>query len=232
MGHLDPARTTTNLVSLALITSHLENKNEEEESDPRTRAQRTRAKTLSLVTRSLEWIWDLERLWFFWIVSCIDCTSSSIEWDVWKAWMLGVVVVGSIYSPQPPHSRWGGCLSMGAPYTVWCASQVTQPLGFWRFWSLQCWLHVAPDSPVRHRTGIVHYPVCLWRLLWLLHALFTLLQTTVAMDSRYPAGTPDSPVAHRTVRWIIAERRLRNPKVKSSDCMASGAPDTVRWHTG
>jgi hypothetical protein len=27
-----------------LITSHLENKNEEEESDPRTRAQRTRAK--------------------------------------------------------------------------------------------------------------------------------------------------------------------------------------------
>jgi hypothetical protein len=29
--------------------------------------------------------------------------------------MLGVVVVGGIYSPQPPHSRWGGCLSMGAP---------------------------------------------------------------------------------------------------------------------
>jgi hypothetical protein len=22
---------------------------------------------------------------------------------------------GGIYSPQPPHSRWGGCLSMGAP---------------------------------------------------------------------------------------------------------------------
>jgi hypothetical protein len=33
-GHLDLARTTTNLVSLALITSHLENKNEEEESQP------------------------------------------------------------------------------------------------------------------------------------------------------------------------------------------------------
>jgi hypothetical protein len=31
-------------VSLALVTSHLENKNEEEQSDPRTRAQRTRAK--------------------------------------------------------------------------------------------------------------------------------------------------------------------------------------------
>jgi hypothetical protein len=43
-GHLDPIRTTTQLVSLALITSHLKNKNEEEESDPRTRAQRTLAK--------------------------------------------------------------------------------------------------------------------------------------------------------------------------------------------
>jgi hypothetical protein len=37
-----------------LITSHLKNKKEEEESDPRTRAQRTRAKTLSLVTSCLE----------------------------------------------------------------------------------------------------------------------------------------------------------------------------------
>jgi hypothetical protein len=32
------------------------------------------------------------------------------------------------------------------------------------------------------------------------HALFTLLQTTVALDSRCSAGTPDSPVAHRMVR--------------------------------
>jgi hypothetical protein len=23
--------------------------------------------------------------------------------------------LGGIYSPQPPHSFWGGCLSMGAP---------------------------------------------------------------------------------------------------------------------
>jgi hypothetical protein len=43
-GHLDPTRTTTQLVSLTWITSHLKSKNEEEESDPRTRAQRTRTK--------------------------------------------------------------------------------------------------------------------------------------------------------------------------------------------
>jgi hypothetical protein len=29
--------------------------------------------------------------------------------------MLGVVVVGGIYSPQPPKDRWGRMLSMGAP---------------------------------------------------------------------------------------------------------------------
>jgi hypothetical protein len=44
--------------------------------------------------------------------------------------MLGVVVVGGIYSPQPPSNRWGRLLAMGAP-----------------------------DSPVRHRTGPVHCPV-------------------------------------------------------------------------
>jgi hypothetical protein len=49
---------------------------------------------------------------------------------------------------------------------------------------------------------------------------------------RCSAGSPDSPVAHRTVRWIIAEVRLGNPKVKSFKSILPGAPDTVRWHTG
>jgi hypothetical protein len=44
--------------------------------------------------------------------------------------MLGVVVVGGIYSLQPPNGRWEWLLSMGTP-----------------------------DSPVRHRTGTVGCPV-------------------------------------------------------------------------
>jgi hypothetical protein len=44
--------------------------------------------------------------------------------------MLGVVVVGGIYSPQLPSGCWGKLLAMGAP-----------------------------DSPVRHRTGTVGCPV-------------------------------------------------------------------------
>jgi hypothetical protein len=67
--------------------------------------------------------------------------------------MLGVEVVGGIYSPQPPKDRWGWLLSMGAPEgplglaavdgrtgqsgappdTVRCVSHVTQPLGFESF---------------------------------------------------------------------------------------------------
>jgi hypothetical protein len=49
-------------VSLALLTKHLGTRMRKEESDPRTRAQRTRAKLSLLVTRCLECIWDLERL--------------------------------------------------------------------------------------------------------------------------------------------------------------------------
>jgi hypothetical protein len=39
-------------------------------------------------------------------------------------------MVGGIYSPQPPRNCWGRLLGMGAP-----------------------------DSPVRHQTGPIHYPV-------------------------------------------------------------------------
>jgi hypothetical protein len=58
---------------------------------------------------------------------------------------------------------------------------------------------------------------------------------TVAVDrcagSRYSVGTPDSPVAHRTVQRIIAERAGENPRVASSLLYGPGAPNIVRWHT-
>jgi hypothetical protein len=55
----------------------------------------------------------------------------------------------------------------------------------------------------------------------------------LALCSRYSAGTPDSPVLHWTVRWIIAERLLEFPKVASSELgslvhrtLSGGAPDS------
>jgi hypothetical protein len=34
---------------------------------------------------------------------------------VWNAWIVGVVVVGGIHSPQQSNNRWEWLLSMGAP---------------------------------------------------------------------------------------------------------------------
>jgi hypothetical protein len=61
-GHLDPLQGPPQLGVSCFDYKCLENKNGEGKSDLRTRAQTTRAKTLSLVTICLEWIWDLERL--------------------------------------------------------------------------------------------------------------------------------------------------------------------------
>jgi hypothetical protein len=65
--------------------------------------------------------------------------------------------------------------------------------------------------------------------LWLLHC--SLLQTTIGAVAVTPHGTPDSPVLHRTVRWIIAEWLPKFPKLSSSEWISlvhqtlSGAPD-------
>jgi hypothetical protein len=102
------------------------------------------------------------------------------------------------------------------------------------------------DSPVVHRAVTVH---CLVRLLMpamtSAHvgthcsvSLFLCIRL-LALYSRYSVGTPDSPVLHRTVRWIIAEWLPEFPKLASWSestlvhrTISGGAPDTIRWHTG
>jgi hypothetical protein len=161
-----------------------------------------------------------------------------LGWLGWR-WLWG------IYSPQPPFQPLGQAAVDGRtgqsdvpPDSVRCASHVTQPLGFWRFRPLELCLHVAPDSLVPHRTGSVHCPVRLLAAALTLHELSAhcsfcrrSLESIVPLASRCFAGTPDSPVAHRTVQWIIAERGLWNPRVKSwswsplGHQTLSGAPD-------
>jgi hypothetical protein len=89
-----------------------------------------------------------------------------------NAWMIGVEVVGGIYSPHPPKQLlgvaavdWRTGQSGAPPDTVRCASHVTQLLGFRRFRPLELCLLVSPDSSVPDRTYVVHCPVHLWRLL-------------------------------------------------------------------
>jgi hypothetical protein len=50
-------------------------------------------------------------------------------------------------------------------------------------------------------------------------------------DSRCSAGSPDSSVAHRTVRRIIAECAFIFRRVAGWHLYDPGAPDIVRWHT-
>jgi hypothetical protein len=46
--------------------------------------------------------------------------------------------------------------------------------------------------------------------------------------ARPTVGSPDSPVHHRTVRWILAVRRRRIPESGQLTRLQPGAPDTVR----
>jgi hypothetical protein len=63
MGHLVPTRTTTQLVSLALITNVLGTRNgEEEKAIQATRTQMNTNVSLSQATKSLECVWDLEKI--------------------------------------------------------------------------------------------------------------------------------------------------------------------------
>jgi hypothetical protein len=126
--------------------------------------------------------------------------------------------LGGIYSPTHQNGRWGGYLSMGAP-----DSSVRQPRHpSVRVRPLELWQIGAPDSLVR-----------LLALLWLcarcprtVHVHCSLLQMTVGAVVVALHGTPDSPVAHRTVRWIIAEWLFQKPEAEQFRVDLPGAPNS------
>jgi hypothetical protein len=153
------------------------------------------------------------------------------------------VVVGGIYSPNHQKNRWWGLLSHGAPDTVRCASHITRPLDSdrWSFWHLG-------HRTVRWCTGQSLFTVqCTFWLCSDFCAHCSAL-TAVADDrwrcsSRYSAGTPDSPMLHRAVRWIIAEWLPEFLKVSSLELdslvhrtQSGGTPDSpvrqTRAHFG
>jgi hypothetical protein len=170
-----------------------------------------------------QWIEVVGRAWVCQLYDLECCLGCPLEVAGW----------GGIYSHQPNCSRWRSLLAMGAP-----------------------------DSPVRHRTVSSAPPrhpvvrawswstiegfVLMWhrtvrcpsdQLLWLLpHSLFCTVHCQsrpLRADSRCSAGARDSPVAHQTVRWIIAELRLGNPKLRSLSwftlvhrTLSGGTPDS------
>jgi hypothetical protein len=132
-----------------------------------------------------------------------------MRFDGWKLGCIEVWWLGGIYSPNHQNVVGEGFYRM-THRTVWCATRhcpVRQPhhqaVGFRPLELLTCG---PPDSPVVHRTVTVYCPVRL-----LTPALTSaragthcsvslfLCRRPLALFSHYSAGTPDSPVLHRTV---------------------------------
>jgi hypothetical protein len=127
-----------------------------------------------------------------WSVALCSC----IKWRVMNAWMVGVEVVGGIYSPQPPKQLLGWLLSMGTP-----DSPVRQPRhptvrvralatvgAFVFFW----------HRTVRCRTGQALFTIrCASDFCSDLHTVA--LSGHCAVDRC--AGEPLLRLVHRTVRW-------------------------------
>jgi hypothetical protein len=145
----------------------------------------------------------------------------------WMRWLRG------IYSPQPLPSRWLSLLAMGTPDSHWrpvahrtvtvhypVRATSARPLGFGASRPLEplsfCSTRQSGD-------------------LWLLRYDFCrdtvhrskLCSRPLALVSRCSATSSDSLVAHRTVRWIIAERACEFPRVACLSVYGPGASDSV-----
>jgi hypothetical protein len=84
---------------------------------------------------------------------------------------------------------------------------------------------------------IVRCPLtsALWLLACTVHRGRCFCSRSLALESRCSATSPDSPVAHRTVRWIIAERALEFPRVAGFELYglvhrSGGTPDSPVRH--
>jgi hypothetical protein len=199
-----------------------------EESDPSNKSTKNTNKHSLKSLGGWNEFWHLERLWYFDLCLRLNALALVLNEKLRKLgclrwWWLGVFI--ALNHQQVVR---GGCCRW-VHRTVRCASHVTQPLGFWTFWQLE-----ASSSSGTGQSGATLDRHCsLFGALWLCRGLLrtVALQSTVALDSRYSASAPDSPVAHRTVWWIIATCAWRNPRVAHWTLYGPGALDIVRWHT-
>jgi hypothetical protein len=178
-------------------------------------------------------------------VSCIECYSSCKVLEVRKLGCYEWWVVGGIYSPNHQTSRlvkaavaWRTGQSGAPPDTIWCACHVTKPLDSDR-WSFCLLGH----RTVRWCTGHALFTVrC---AIWLCSdsgahcsAFNAFCRRPLARSSHCSAGTPDSPVRHRTLSGATPDSPVnysgvapRIPKGEQFGVGVPGAPDTVRWCT-
>jgi hypothetical protein len=142
--------------------------------------------------------------------------------NLWKLGCQWMRWLGGIYSLQSLPSRWLSLLAMGtldspvAHQTCivhWpMRATSARSLGFGANRSLE----PLSCSCTGQSSATPDMSIDLWLCCSDFAAHYScyclLLQTTVAPVSRCSAGSPDMPGAHRTVRWIRAERVLWIPK--------------------
>jgi hypothetical protein len=168
-------------------------------------------------------------------VSCIKCYGSCKVWEVRKLgyneWWVG----GGIYSPNHQTSRlvkaavaWCTGQSGAPPDIVRCACHVTQPLDsdHWSF----CLLG---HRTVRWCTGQKQFTVrC---AIWLCtdsgahcSTFNAFCRRPLVRSSRCSAGTPDSPVRHRTLSGAIPDNPVNYsggaPRIPEGEQFRVGVP--------
>jgi hypothetical protein len=207
----------------------------EEEKQSKRKSSNEHGKTLSSSHYNCVLNWDLERFWFTLIVSWIECLALVLNvlaenLDALKCGGWGVFI-----ALTTKVGVGDDCCRM-AHRTVRCATghcPVRQPRHpTVRVWLLELWLVGPPDSLVVHRTVTVQCPVRLLAPALTSARAVALFTFTIHFCRRPLAQIVVTPLAHRTVRWIIAEWLPEFPKLSSSEWIHPGAPDIVRWHTG
>jgi hypothetical protein len=175
-----------------------------------------------------------------------------MRFDGWKLGYNKVWWLRGIYSPNHQYGRWWGLLSYGAPdspvrHRTLSGAPATSP---------SCWV-LTVGALTCGATGQSSGALVTGQSLFTVRCAFCdcsdfyarscallitvhLLQTTVGAVSRYSTwhtgqsgATPDSPVLHRTVRWIIAEWLPIFPKLASwrestlvHRTLSGGTPDS------
>jgi hypothetical protein len=153
------------------------------------------------------------------IMSLSVCLCSSIEFEGLKTWMAWMVVVGVFIAPTTipavavdGHTRQSGGASDMSLFIVQCMPR--QPtVGVWSCWPLKSFVLL------RHQTVRCVLTLQFWLLT---SALFTLHPSEQSIVV---------PLAHRTVRWFLAEWLWENPRAASSRGALAWAPDRVRCAT-
>jgi hypothetical protein len=175
----------------------------------------TKSLSLSQVTKRLSWFWDLERIWSLELCLGVNAIALVLNEDLRKLgcfeWRwLGVFIASNHFlavcwlcwrwAHQTVWWRTGQSL-----FTVWCAPRQRAR---WGLELVDRWNPcpvAAPDSLVQHQTCPVTSDFCA-----LTSVAHCSLMFTFAVDHWCRLAV--APLAHRTLRWIIAEWAHRIPE--------------------